>query len=277
MVKESNMARNYYCVVAGLPNISLEDTKLSYTSIDFKSDLKEFLHKDDFKMIEDVFLEIDNKNILNFLDRKTEDFIKGGKYDQEMIEEETKEPVNFMNYLNSFITSFNNEEVTEDPEKYLTDLYYNYLIKSKNMFFRNWYDMNLNIKNIFTALKCKKYDIELEKHIIGDTETSRQILKSHAADFGLTGDIEYIDEVLRIASNENTLEAEKGVDLFLWNKLEEMTFFNYFTIEKIVAYLFKLRIIERWLKLDEQTGREMFRRFVKELEQSYELPKEFVI
>ena len=43
------MPQNYYCLVAGLPNITIDDTKLSYGAADFLSDMEEYVGKDNFE------------------------------------------------------------------------------------------------------------------------------------------------------------------------------------------------------------------------------------
>jgi hypothetical protein len=43
-----------------------------------------------------------------------------------------------------------------------------------------------------------------------------------------------------------------------WAFLEEQTTFHYFTVEVILSYLLKLMILDRWLKLDPESGAEKF-------------------
>jgi len=73
------------------------------------------------------------------------------------------------------------------------------------------------------------------------------------------------------------IEREKRIDLIKWELLDEWTFFYYFTIERIFAYTLKVEIIERWLKLDRETGNKLFSELLNNLETSYEFPKEFIL
>ena len=43
---------NYYCLVAGLPDLSLEDGKLNYTVANFKSEIYSELSEKDRKLID---------------------------------------------------------------------------------------------------------------------------------------------------------------------------------------------------------------------------------
>ena len=58
---------NYYYLVAGLPSVSLDDGKLSYTVENFKSELYPSLSDKDKKLIDLFYLKFDNINLLKLL------------------------------------------------------------------------------------------------------------------------------------------------------------------------------------------------------------------
>lgn len=60
----------YYCLVAGLPDISLDDGKLSYSIADFKSELYPELSVQDRKLIDLFYLKFDNADLLELLKNK---------------------------------------------------------------------------------------------------------------------------------------------------------------------------------------------------------------
>jgi len=57
--------------------------------------------------------------------------------------------------------------------------------------------------------------------------------------------------------------------------MEDNTFFNYFTVEKIFVFLMKLEMIERWVSLDKEKGNEMFRQLIDQLKDEVQIPQEF--
>ena len=61
---------NYYCLVAGLPDLSLEDGKLNYTVANFKSEIYSELSEKDRKLIDLFYLKFDNANLLKLLKDK---------------------------------------------------------------------------------------------------------------------------------------------------------------------------------------------------------------
>ena len=52
----------YYCLIAGLPNISLDDSKLTYSVSEFRKELDGILTSCDKKLVDLFFLKFDNKN-----------------------------------------------------------------------------------------------------------------------------------------------------------------------------------------------------------------------
>jgi hypothetical protein len=68
-----------------------------------------------------------------------------------------------------------------------------------------------------------------------------------------------------VFSQKDILSRERGIDDLMWEKISSLTLFNYFDINVILAFITKLNIVARWFKLDEQTGREMFKQLVDEV------------
>ena len=54
------MGSKYYYLVAGLPELTLEDSKLSYTVADFKTEIYGGLSASDQKLIDLFYLKFDN-------------------------------------------------------------------------------------------------------------------------------------------------------------------------------------------------------------------------
>lgn len=60
----------------------------------------------------------------------------------------------------------------------------------------------------------------------------------------------------------------------MWQKIDEITISDVFDIEFILGFLAKLNIIGRWLKLDPETGRTMFRQLVDDIRKTYDNKKQ---
>lgn len=272
------MKRNYYCLVAGLQDITIDVHKLQFSQQAFRQELKVELHPDDYEQVEKLFLLHDNANLLNLLLKTGKPFDEKGNFSQEKLEENIKEPHDLPEYMNAFITAFKNKEPLMpdlSPENELTTLFFDQMLKLDNDFLRDWFAFELNLRNIIIALSARKHEIPYEYQIIGTGEISNIIRKSHARDFGLSAEIDFMEDLANIVRNDNVQEREKAIDELRWKYLDEVTFFEYFTMEKVLAFTIKLGMVERWLGIDKDHGNEMFKKLLKELQSSYQLPESF--
>ena len=68
-----------------------------------------------------------------------------------------------------------------------------------------------------------------------------------------------------VFAQADILSRERGIDDLMWEKISLLTTFNYFDINAILGFITKMNIVARWYRLDEQTGREMFKKLVDEV------------
>jgi hypothetical protein len=90
-------------------------------------------------------------------------------------------------------------------------------------------------------------------------ETPEAVLDAVAAEFEEAPALEAVFDLGDI------LARERGIDDLMWDKISSLTTFHYFDIEVILGFVAKLNIVARWFRLDEQTGREMFKKLVDEV------------
>ena len=278
------MFRNYYhYFIAGLQDIFLDDTEIQFPMLDFKYMLQEHLHPEDYKLAELLYLPYDNQNLILFLYEDYENFNKIGKFTVQDFEVEfSDERQNILpSYMYKFYELYKDEELSKNInrswENILTEMYYAFVLKTKNKFLKQWFEFNQNLNNILIGHNCRKYDLEAERQLIGGNFVTEAIQKSNAKDFGLDVELPYVSEIITLAEKDNLLAREKGLDQLKWDKVEEITLFDYFTIEVVLAYTIKLDMAYRWLELDEETGRQMFSKIIDDLKSGFEFPKEFAI
>ena len=279
------MSKYYYYLVAGLPELTLEDSKLSYTVADFKAELYPDLSDEDRRLIDLFYLKFDNANVLKLLKDKDAAIDPRGNYSAEELAEfisslkegdEIADAV-FPSYLSTFISEYFNVTAEDDflHEDRLAALYYEYAMKCKNKFVSSWFAFNLTMNNILVALTARKFKMDIAPLIVGDTEVCEALRTSGARDFGLTGEVDFLDQLVKISETEELVEREKKIDQLRWNWMEEATFFNYFTVERLFVFLLQLEMIERWISLDKEKGNQLFRSIIATLKDEVQIPAEF--
>jgi len=278
----------YYYFISGLPDFTFDSMKLPFTVEEFRSMLDIELKQADQKLLSKYFLKTDNDNLFTLLKKKDSDLKPAGKLSREDILEtleRVKEDLPVTNkkippYFEKFIRIWLSEEGQPQGgrlwEDLLTSLFMDYGIEVKNSLISEWFELNLNIGNILAAIYAKKYGIDITKVIVGSNKIAK-IIKDNAniRDFGLSRELEYFDTIQRISEESDIYERERKADRFRWNWLEENTVFDYFNIEYIFAYLCKLQILERWVKLNAKEGERVFREIISNLKNQTNLPEEF--
>ena len=279
------MSNKYYYLVSGLPELSLEDSKLSYTVADFKHAIYGGLSVTDRKLIDLFYLKFDNANVLRLLKDKDAEIDKRGNYSLSQLLESISilkeggmiDSKEFPVYLSAFIL-----EALETPaeravllEDRLATLYYEYAMKCGNKFISAWFEFNLNINNILVAFTSRKFKWDVAANVIGDTEVCEALRTSSARDFGLSGEVDYFETLQKNSEITELVEREKKLDMLRWNWVEDAIFFDYFTIERIFAFLLKLEMIERWISLDKEKGNQLFRSIIESLKNEVQIPAEF--
>lgn len=273
---------NYYYLIAGLPDIKIEDNKLTFTIADFRKEVRPQLSKADARLFDIFYTKFDNRNLLQYLrNKETAEFDERGSITKDELEEcfrpvMISEDVYLPNdkfplpYFKTFVPEYNNAQQADTDvadianwENRLAGLYYQWAMKCGNKLIADWFEFNLNVNNIMAAYTSRKYRMDVEA--VGNNPVAEAIRTSKLRDFGLTEIIGDFDILQRIAEETDLFEREKKLDLLKWQWLDEHTFFNYFNIELLFAYLIKLEIIERWINLDPTEGEKLFRSLISSL------------
>lgn len=234
------LKNNYYCFIAGLPEVFLDDRKLALSVNGFRELAREALKKEDVKLMELFFLPADNKQVLRLLNKMAPDTNLETVYPLQRLEDEITEPTNSLpTYLNRFIADFKGEHLKYDvsPENVLSWMYYDHLMKSGSKFVRNYAEFVMNVKNLETALTCRKYGKEVAPEIIVNNAFSKALRTSNSKDFGLGMEFPYVEKVISLMGNTNLVERERGLDLLLWDYIEEAVVYEYFSMEKVLSFM----------------------------------------
>ena len=145
-------------------------------------------------------------------------------------------------------------------EENLNAGFYGEALTHKDAFIREYFRFDLNVRNAKVKYLNKALGRDAEKDVLlfGE-DTPQAVLDVAAEEFEEATDLE------TILNTGDILSRERGIDDLMWEKIDSLTTFNYFDIDAILGFITKLNIVARWYRLDEQTGREMFKRLVDEV------------
>ena len=128
-------------------------------------------------------------------------------------------------------------------------------------FIRDFFQFDLNVRNQKVRYLNQALGRAPEKDVLSmrDPEAEETGLEPEEPEFKEAAALQSILE------GNDILSRERGIDDLYWDKIDELTLFDYLNFDKILGVVAKMMIIRRWLILDEETGRAMFKKLVDEV------------
>lgn len=270
--------KNYYCLVAGLREYTLDQEAKGFDIEQIREEILTELSKRDAESMRLLYGYYDCENLIaaragraqhNPLGNLTADQVQEALEDPKALPREVAEVVEA--YRQSDDEELDEEERKVDTsirfEKNLLEAYYRACSHSGSRFLKAWAEFDRTLRNIAAAASARALGRETAQVLIGGGAVVEQLRRSSAADFGLRGELGYIDTVLAAVNEEqNLVEKEHKIDLIRWNESQELSVYDYFNIDFILSYLVRMNIVARWSLLDKERGRRMFERLLGDLE-----------
>lgn len=135
-------------------------------------------------------------------------------------------------------------------EESLNGDFYREALSGKNRFIREYFAYDLDVRNAKVEY------------------LNRALSRSEGLDVISLGEDaarEAPEGIAEVLSSGDILGRERGLDDSMWRRIDEITVFDTFDLDFILGFIAKLKITERWLRLDPETGKELFRTLVEDI------------
>lgn len=142
--------------------------------------------------------------------------------------------------------------------------FYSRALNHRNRFIREFFSYDLDLRNV---------KVEYLNKSLGRPADMDTVVPAGREDESFEGR----QEVMAVLENGDILRRERGLDDLMWKRIDEITVMDVFDIEAILGFIAKLKIIDRWDRLDPETGRELFRKLVEEIRSTYDNKKNNMI
>ena len=126
-------------------------------------------------------------------------------------------------------------------------------INGRNRFLKEYAKLDLGLRNAGAAYVNSR---------LGRPEGTDVLILSEDED---NPPFENQEELGQIFGQKDILAREKALDDFVWKAVDRITVLDVFDIDLILAFIVKLKLAARRQALDEEAGRELFHRLVKEI------------
>jgi hypothetical protein len=280
----------YYYLISSLPELFFEagDSKTP-DFLHIRNYILEKIADKDIVHIYNLLNSIDNHNLITAVYGKNRAWKKGGQLESQPADYSDRTVLPdyiavFLEYMDAYKAEHKTNPDELAAEKYLSELYYDKMENSDNMFTAKWFKFDREMKNIQTAYLCRQLGIPAENYLAGrceDTKARRHersenrlvkkdditelLLKNTSPDFGLSRERDYIQELFQAIETRDLLERENKLDMLRWKQIDEINIMEYFSVNVALGILLKAYIADRWLALDSETGKKLFRKLIDDL------------
>lgn len=256
---ESNLASNYYYLVASLPELDFEEG-VRFVSPELLSQEKEGVETKEEALVfflDEVYFSlreglgsadqealcwlgypVDNRNFISAYCKLNRPFLEGGNFSQEELNELLTHPGELPGYFQNFFDLYSQKNQTEEfPANFLEDalagIFYEEVLGSHVKYLRRWFSFKRDLGNLLTAMQSRRFSISLEKRerprpgqswaasLVGDTDGNRAMQESKAYDFGLSGEFSWMSRILNIEKAPAAV-LDRGIEKLRWEMAHEI-------------------------------------------------------
>lgn len=266
--------KNYYCLVAGLREYALDSDTKGFNAREIIAEILEEVSSGDAEAVRLLYGYYDCENIIALRAGRSA-YNPLGNIPAEDLEQEMASPQALPKAMAKVLKDYAATESEETEgvdlslgfERALLTAYYEECARSKSRFVRQWSEFDRTLRNVAAAAVARSKDRRVDSVTVGKGDVVAQLQRSSAADFGLRGELTYVDAILAAVNDEqNMVEKEHKIDLIRWEHASELASSDYFNINAILSYLVKINIVARWSLLDPKRGRAMLDRIMAELD-----------
>ena len=149
-------------------------------------------------------------------------------------------------------------EYIENSREWIPDADWNALKTAANGYENNtknpvgkyWKEWEKTLRNTLAAARAAKLG----------KDQAPYLNKSGSADAQMRSAVQ------EAVKTENQLKAEEIIDKLRWSFFDELSATHSFDFNVALSYLLKLKILERWAALDEETGKENLNKSIEKQE-----------
>ncbi|MDR2027508.1 MAG: DUF2764 domain-containing protein [Prevotellaceae bacterium] len=264
----------YYYLISSLPELFFETGNSKHLDfLHIRDYILENISDSDAVYVHDLLNCIDNYNLIAVMYGKNRAWKEGGMTDIRSINSTDRSALpeymrDFLEYTDGYKAENKTYPDEHAAEKYLSELYYGKMENSGNAFIAKWFKFDREMKNVQAAYLSRKTGAPAENYMVKKDDITEFLLKNTSPDFGLSRERNYMPDLFQALETGNLLERENRLDMLRWKQIDEINVMEYFSLDVALGILQKACIADRWMALDSEEGKRLFRKTVDELVES---------
>ena len=278
------MSRQYHYFIAGLPDLHFGEFKEWTTLPSFYRTLRRELHPLDYQQVSLVLLKEDHEHLLNFLQTGEIHQAKHGNFTLD----ELREQISLFSailptddilppYMVNVLKQHEEREGEPDFVQYSHELatgYYHHIMQHGSAFLKTYTRFDYDMNNLLAFLKAREYGLDPKRFITGNSGLAAHLLQSSEKIITVDPEFEWFEELSAIACISPFADAELKMDQLRWKVIDDLVFFEEFSIDWILGYLKKMLIVARWAHLDATSGEKKLRKLTEKSVHTFHMESE---
>lgn len=273
------MSNKYYALIASLPELSLNDMEVKFDMVEFREQMKSVLSTQHYRLLQALYYSYDIRNLVFLTVGQEEKWLPQGNFNKETLRSFLIHPdddappffVDFINYINDNPKERNVKHLISTGSSY----YINWSATVPNWLLNNWLRFLNNLKNLMIWLNSHKFDRDPTEEVLGDYFEAEYLRNAIKAEIDLKAWDFKFREVLTHFDNPNIALREYFIDKMKWTYINELEEPYSFSIENILAYAIKLRILNRNIETTEEKGEKVLQQLMEGLLKEHKIPDSF--
>lgn len=258
------MATNYYFLGSLLPDLQIGiPPEIDFQQLTFL--LHTNLTKSDYEKVRVIRRYYDIQNIRSFW--REEQLSYRGNHDEVALEEALLTQSALPSYVFEFTQKYDSTKDRLHHFAYLLAAYFKTEIEHADGFLLDYLTFQRELRLVLTALRSKRLGrdvmVELQYEDVDDDLVRQIIAQKDAKDYEPPERFSELKPLFDEHS-EQPLELHKALVEFQFQKVDELLGIDFFTINRILAYMVKLIFVEKWLELDKKKGMQLVDTIVKD-------------
>ena len=148
-------------------------------------------------------------------------------------------------------------------DRLLSD-FYSSMLRERNRFLREFFLYDLCLRNVKT---------EYLNRSLGRAAGTDCIMLPELEEYKFVGR----DAAEAVLSGSDIIRRERGLDDLMWDEIDRINEMEVFSMDVILGFTAKLKIVDRWNRLDPESGAQLFRRLVAQIRSTYDNKKQNMI
>lgn len=272
---------SYYYLVSSLPVLVIENGNSRIDIVELFEYIKNNTESADWKYIESVLFLNDIKNLVGVIAENHQLPVPHPGFNTL-----SNLPEGIINeyHLNiDHLPAFMQKVIEENDDKFgnmsllsienmFLQEYLNLLNQSNNWFVGKYAMFDFALRNILSALNCRKYGLPVDSMLLHEDGTFSALGKSSAKDFGLADQYPYIIQLADLIDHISLNDLDLFVDRLRWEEADNLASTSIFEVENILAYIIKLGIVKRRMEQNKESGKERVDFLTMQAVQKLEIP-----